>query len=735
MNFYEKNFTAAIFDMDGTMFDTERLRMDVLKKASKEIYGKEIGEDFLYNCLGISAVKAESLAKDTYGESYPYRKIRERADDLEREYVRTHGVPVKDGLYNLLERLKKNNIFIALATSSQHVIAEEYLINAKVYRYFDIIVCGDEVEKGKPDPEIFIKAANELQCSPSDCLIFEDSQNGLLAASASGGIPIYIKDLKDPELQVKNLAFKAYEKMTDFLTDFISFIPKCPMPQLNEHFPLNQDNITVGIHGFGAIGGGYLAPVFSHWDGYTRPHKIIGATRNPLMIELVNSMGKYRIRYESQAYFQTLSNIHLISTQNEADMISMYEESRIIGLALPENVIRLQAKIIAKGLKSRYDNGGSDLTIMIVMNKVNAARFVKNHIRSALNEITDSVSSKKYLARTHFTETVVNRMVVAISEDFIISKFKNDLYQFQYILRESEDEINKISDFFTYNLSDHKVKTSNKRKQQSTSLVMDKNLTPISISETLSTFTLLSKSISEISVTLFSSESDMPLYAAKGDPIVEQLRQVITVEDIGTMQQIKNKLSNGTHAIIAWYSKLLNYKTIGQGMGDSRVKKLAFDIMKKEIAPALLIENPEYQKYINSFITSFITRCRYSFKDNCSRVGRDVMRKLQNKERILGAIQMTQKYGIPSDGLEFGAACAILCSVLDTKSNDSEIKKVISLYEKQNKVADVLAYDGEYNKKKYNGLDREKDKELIDRIQKKFDQLREDILRIDSNIS
>ena len=173
MIFENKTFEAVIFDMDGTMFDTEKLRFKMLKEASLELYNEEILDTILYDSLGISAVNGEILAKKHYGDEYPYKEIRERADNLERQYVRENGVPVKDGLYNLLERLKKNHIFIALATSSRREIAEEYLIRAKVLRYFDILVCGDDVDNGKPDPEIFIKAASELSCDPSNCLIFD----------------------------------------------------------------------------------------------------------------------------------------------------------------------------------------------------------------------------------------------------------------------------------------------------------------------------------------------------------------------------------------------------------------------------------------------------------------------------------------------------------------------------------------------------------------------------------
>ena len=125
MKFFDRDIDAAIFDMDGTMFDTERLRFKMLKQASLELFGQEMSDELLYDSLGVSAVTGEQLAKDVYGEAFPYKEIRAHADDLERQYVREHGVPVKEGLYNLLERLKKNQVLIALATSSRHEIAME----------------------------------------------------------------------------------------------------------------------------------------------------------------------------------------------------------------------------------------------------------------------------------------------------------------------------------------------------------------------------------------------------------------------------------------------------------------------------------------------------------------------------------------------------------------------------------------------------------------------------------
>src|SRR5690606_4222867 len=134
---------AALFDMDGTMFDTERLRFQTLRQASGELFGEAIDDEILLGSLGLSALKAESLAKSRYGADYPYTQIRARADELELAHVRAQGVPVKPGLYEVLERLKKSGLRLAVATSSRRAIAEEYLINANVLADFVATVCGD----------------------------------------------------------------------------------------------------------------------------------------------------------------------------------------------------------------------------------------------------------------------------------------------------------------------------------------------------------------------------------------------------------------------------------------------------------------------------------------------------------------------------------------------------------------------------------------------------------------
>lgn len=724
MNFETKNINAAIFDMDGTMFDTERLRMKMIKKASEMICGNSIDDHILIDCLGLSAKSSEELFKKKYGHNYPYREIRKKADQLEVDYVRKNGVPIKTGLIDVLERLKKNRVLLAVATSSKRIITEEYLMRANIMSYFDIIVCGDEVEKGKPNPEIFLKASGELNCEPENCIIFEDSQNGLIAAADSGAMPIFIKDMKDPKEEVKARTFKAYDSMLEFLEDLIKYTAKMPSPRLNEHFPKRFNHMKVGIHGFGAIGGGYLTQIFSHWDGYTRPAEIVGATRNSNLIDLINAFGKFNVHYESLAFDQTITNVKLINTSNEAAMKKMYSESEIIGLSLPEAAIKKEASIIAKGLIERHNSNGKDITILVILNKIGGGLYVKDSVQHALNNIVGEKKAEEIVNKTSFAETVVNRMVSKINQQTILKQVRMNLRTVQGNISKKDIDINTILGDSTNENMDRKVNNKLSDGDKEEAFVK-------SISKSLYNVSEITQELSKLNITVFNSEADMLLYASKGSPILERMRQIKTVDNIAEMQDVKNKLSNGTHAIIAWYSSLLGYRTIGQGMGDDQVISLVKTVMNKEIKPAIVRNNEKLEEYIDNFISKFINRCRYSFKDPCVRVGRDPLRKLKNGERVMGTIDLAHKNNVATPMLEFGVAAGLLYSILAINPKDKECEIIRGIYNRKKSIKAVLTYQENYNGKPYKCLDAEEDKALIERIERQFENLVRSIERKD----
>jgi HAD superfamily hydrolase (TIGR01509 family) len=718
MNILGKEISAAIFDMDGTMFDTERLRMAMLKQASQDLYGQSMSDELLIHSLGLSAVRAENLAKQEYGDDYPYAEIRKLADEHEIAYVRQHGVPIKRSLIDILERFKKNEVLLAVATSSRREIAEYYLTNANVIKYFDVIVCGDEVENGKPDPEIFLKAAAKINCNPQECLIFEDSENGLLAAIGSGALPVYIKDIKEPPAAIIEKCFFACNEMSTFLGELIKVTPKYPLPHLNERFPQGYNQITVGIHGFGAIGGGYLTQIFSHWDGYSRPREIIGVTGNALLRNIVNAFDKFTVNYESIAYEQTIKNVRLIDIDDEEKVTDMYKRAAIVALCLPELAIKQQAKLIASSLKERAEHTSNPLTILIVINKVSAAKYVKKQVLDALKEIASPEQVKEIINNTFFCETVVNRMVSRMSKTALLKQIQSKIKTIE--LQANYEGVGREEHFSSNSALGSTITMPVAIESGTHPIISLKHITKIlgNISDIQSRF-------SNLNIVLFNSEPDMALYVSSNSPILHRLRQIKVVDDIASLQMIKNRLSNGTHAVIAWYSSLLGYKTIGQGMGDERVLCLVTQIMENEIKPILAHENPELSDYINDFIPAFIKRCRLSFKDSCHRVGRDPIRKLQRNERILGTISMARKYDIPTPWLEFGLVTGLVYAITPMDPDDEESLLLKKIYDETSSITDVMTYHGKTNGKKCEFLNKESDAAMLGRISDYFNLYQE----------
>lgn len=629
---------GAIFDMDGTMFDTERLRFKTLKQASQELIGVSFSDAYLMACLGLSATSAHQLAKQQYGEDIPYAEIRKRADELELESVRSFGVPIKKGLVQVLERLRKSGLRMAVATSSRRLIAEEYLINANVYKFFDVLVCGDEVQQGKPHPEIFLSAAEKLSLPSSECLMFEDSENGITSAYEAGGVTILLQDIKEPNSNMLDKADYFFASMYDCLHELDQYTPSLEMPMLQEPFPQSLNQLTVGIHGFGAIGGGFMAQIMSHWDGYTRPKRIYASTHNPLYRSAVNAFGSYCIRYGQLSYDERIENMHIIDAGNIEQMQEMYTTSSMIALCLPEHALASEAKTIAQGLYARYiaydEQCTHPLTILIILNKVGAKNVLLEHLRTALSEITTLNVAEQILDQHYFCDTVVNRMVSKLTDQNLYRQLRIKYNIFKQYQLDHELDQTDIED----------ATRLNPEQERLASMYVEEMCNNFKPSHILQTMDLI----------LFHAEVDMPIYVENNSPLLSKMRQMVLVEDIREIQLIKNRLWNGVHAMTAWYAARLGYETIGLSMTDLKVREFMQDLLD-EVKAGLALTLPHRKKDLNDLAQSFINSCVNAYKDPCERVARDPLRKLAASERVLGSIAFNIQQGLPYQNLNQGA--------------------------------------------------------------------------------
>ena len=137
------------------------------------------------------------MKKDA-GEGFDINKGREAREEYITNFISKHGITKKKGLEKLLIFLKENNIKTCLASSTKRKVALSYLKMADVYKYFDDFTCGDEIENGKPAPDIFLKAADKLGADITESLVLEDSINGINAGLSAGARVIMVPDTIEP---------------------------------------------------------------------------------------------------------------------------------------------------------------------------------------------------------------------------------------------------------------------------------------------------------------------------------------------------------------------------------------------------------------------------------------------------------------------------------------------------------------------------------------------------------
>ena len=189
-----KDFDAVVFDMDGVIFDSERATMNCWIELAEKYDIKNIEKPYLA-CTGTTDKRTREIMIEAYGDDFPYDEYAKEASKMYHERYDGGRLPVKIGVYEILEFLKLNNKKIALASSTKRQKVINQLRDAGILDYFDEIVTGDMVEKSKPDPEIFLLACDRLNVSYNRAYAIEDSYNGVRAAYRGGLRPIMVPDL------------------------------------------------------------------------------------------------------------------------------------------------------------------------------------------------------------------------------------------------------------------------------------------------------------------------------------------------------------------------------------------------------------------------------------------------------------------------------------------------------------------------------------------------------------
>lgn len=185
---------AVIFDMDGVLFDTEKLCMESWDYAGEKLGVGKAGY-MVMKTLGVKAEAAIEILRKEFSDDFDAVEFKKIGRDYSYDYFNKYGVPIKKGVNDILNYLKSNGFKIALASSTSSKSVFHHLDDAKIKDYFDVVVCGDMVQKSKPEPDIYLKAAELLNFPACECYAVEDSRNGLLSAHNAGCHVIMVPDL------------------------------------------------------------------------------------------------------------------------------------------------------------------------------------------------------------------------------------------------------------------------------------------------------------------------------------------------------------------------------------------------------------------------------------------------------------------------------------------------------------------------------------------------------------
>lgn len=212
---------ALVFDMDGLLFDSERVVQRAWNIVGQEMGYGNVGEH-IYHTVGMNVVRRKEYFLNHIDPNFPHDEFTARTRKIFREIVEREGLEMKPGALSLIRLGKEKGYKLAVATSSSREHATNLLKNTNIYDLFDQCIFGDMVKKSKPDPEIYQKACKEIGIEPENCIAFEDAPAGVLSAASAGLQVVVVPDLVQPPKEIQKLVWmqlQSLEQMVAYLRE------------------------------------------------------------------------------------------------------------------------------------------------------------------------------------------------------------------------------------------------------------------------------------------------------------------------------------------------------------------------------------------------------------------------------------------------------------------------------------------------------------------------------------
>lgn len=210
---------TMIFDMDGTLIDTEKYYNRCWVRAITEA-GFEITPEEALDLRSLGRPFAPRYFREKFGEAFDYRKIRARRKELMEEMIAEEGISLKPGVRELLAVLREKGIRPMIATATDMERTQQYLGQLGIRDAFDRVISAVMVEKGKPAPDVYLYACRAAERKPQECIAVEDSPNGVRSAAAAGCRVIMVPDLSEPDEELSRLI----ERRADSLYSVCSWV-------------------------------------------------------------------------------------------------------------------------------------------------------------------------------------------------------------------------------------------------------------------------------------------------------------------------------------------------------------------------------------------------------------------------------------------------------------------------------------------------------------------------------
>jgi len=213
---------AVVFDKDGLLIDSEAVSHRAWELAVADL-GLVMTQKIYLSLLGRSRADVEVILTETYGS--PGADIRAAHDHHFKTIEETEGIPVKTGARELIAALHDRNVPMAVATSSCAPHAQHQLEQLQLLNFFETVVTGNQIQNGKPQPDIYQEAARRIGQNPDRCLALEDSDPGVLAASRAGMKVIHIPDMAPQNKTSRALVWKTHQTLANAHGDVLSLLP------------------------------------------------------------------------------------------------------------------------------------------------------------------------------------------------------------------------------------------------------------------------------------------------------------------------------------------------------------------------------------------------------------------------------------------------------------------------------------------------------------------------------